>query len=297
MSLKNETFPEQLGRYRLEKRIGSGGMAAVYRGELAGIGGFRKPVAIKILHPHLQNQLDSVQSFLLEARVAARLQHPNILPILDVGQEGELIYLVMEYNDGCSLAELRRLLASQGENLAHGAALRIYLDTLQGLHAAHEARDQHGQALGLVHRDVSPQNILISKRGDVRLADFGLVRVLDAPQLTDPDLVKGKLPYVSPEQAQGAKLDRRSDIFSAGVLLWELLTQERIFRNLSGIAILERIARADIPPLSTVFPDAPHKPMPYCAASNKTAAGGAFRYSRRHGKGACSCLQRVWRDS
>ena len=213
----------RLDRFELIAELAAGGMATVYLARLSGAGGFQRFVAIKRLHPHLANDQEFVQMFLDEARLAARLHHPNVVPILEIGESPQGYYLVMEYVEGDTLARLLARAAGQGQRLPTPIALRILIDSMAGLHGAHELRDDRGSLLGLVHRDVSPQNVLVGIDGVSRITDFGVARAASRISATRVGQLKGKLAYMAPEQATGADIDRRADVFSAGVMIWETL--------------------------------------------------------------------------
>jgi len=202
----------------------------VYLGRVFGAAGFERIVAIKDLHPHLVRDRHAVSMLLDEARVAARIGHPNVVSILDVDEDEDGVFLVMEYVDGPSLRALTRALHAAGTAIPLGVALRILLDALAGLHAAHELVSPEGTPLGIVHLDVSPQNILIGADGMTRITDFGVART--AARLSDDTAARdleGTLGYMSTEQLRSQPVDRRSDVYAAGVVLWELLTGERLF--------------------------------------------------------------------
>ncbi|MFO7180251.1 MAG: serine/threonine-protein kinase [Pseudomonadota bacterium] len=247
-------------RYELIGEIASGGMATVYLARLTGVGGFQRFVALKRLHPHLALDADFVQMFLDEARLAAGIHHPNVVPILEVGASAIGYYLVMEYIDGDTLARLLARSTGQGQRLPLPVSLRIGLDMLAGLHAAHELRDGSGTPLELVHRDVSPQNVLVGLDGIARITDFGVARASTRLSATRVGQLKGKVAYMAPEQAQGGDdIDRRADVFSSGVVLWECLAARRLFKAENEMATLSRVLSEPVPPLSRV---APHVPAP-----------------------------------
>jgi len=247
-------------RYELIGEIASGGMATVYLARLTGVGGFQRFVALKRLHPHLAFDADFVQMFLDEARLAAGIHHPNVVPILEVGASAIGYYLVMEYIDGDTLARLLARSTGQGQRLPLPVSLRIGLDMLAGLHAAHELRDGSGTPLELVHRDVSPQNVLVGLDGIARITDFGVARAATRLSATRVGQLKGKVAYMAPEQAQGGdEIDRRADVFSAGVVIWECLAARRLFKAENEMATLSRVLSDAVPPLSRV---APHVPAP-----------------------------------
>lgn len=238
---------QRIGRYELIAEIASGGMATVYLARLSGVGGFQRNVAIKCLHPHLARDDEFVQMFLDEARLAALIHHPNVVPILEV-EEGEAgYYLVMDYVEGDTFASLLSRAAVDGKEVPRDISLRILVDMLAGLHAAHELRDDHGRNLGLVHRDVSPQNILVGTDGITRITDFGVARAASRLSATRAGQLKGKLAYMAPEQASGDEdVDRRADVFSAGVVLWEALALRRLFKASNEAATLNRVLNDQI---------------------------------------------------
>jgi serine/threonine protein kinase len=230
--------------------IAAGGMATVHLGRLLGPVGFSRTVAIKRLHPQYAKDPDFVSMFLDEARVAARIQHPNVVPTLDVvSLEGEL-FLVMDYVAGESLGRLLRALRDRGPRVPPRIVGSIMTNVLYGLHAAHEARSERGEPLGLIHRDVSPQNVLVGLDGVARVLDFGVAKAAGRVQTTGDGQVKGKLSYMPPEQIAGGEIDRRADIYAASVVLWEALTGRRLFDGPNDAAILQRALTEPVPPPS-----------------------------------------------
>ena len=214
----------RFGRYETLRLIASGGMAKVYVGRASGPAGFERLVAVKVMHDHIANDPDLGQTFLDEARLAAGIRHPNVVPTLDVAEDGR--FLVMELIDGASL---RDILRGRREPLDVGLSLRIALDMLEGLHAAHEHKDRDGRSLQIVHRDVSPHNILVGSDGVSRLTDFGIAYAEARLTSTRAGKLKGKMPYMAPEQLRGKQVDRRVDVYAAGCVLWEMLAGERMF--------------------------------------------------------------------
>ena len=246
----------RLDRYELIGELASGGMATVYLARLAGVGGFQRFVAIKRLHPHLAGEEEFIEMFLDEARLAAGIHHPHVVPILEVGQTENGYYLVMEYIEGDTLARIVARALSGGQGVPRSILLRILLDTLAGLHAAHELNDAHGQTVNLIHRDCSPQNVLVGVDGCSRITDFGVARATSRIASTRTDRVKGKLAYMSPEQAKGdGDIDRRSDLFAMGVILWEVLAGRRLFKADSERETMRRIMIEPIPRLSSILTD------------------------------------------
>jgi serine/threonine-protein kinase len=240
--------------YLLGERLAVGGMGSVYMGLKTGALGFQRVVAIKRLHAHLVHAAESVTRFKDEIRLVSRLSHPNLVQTFDVLEsEGELV-LVMEYVDGETLHALLQDARAAGVRLPVGVVAAILSQALHGLHAAHEATDEEGHSLNLVHRDVSPQNIMVDKDGVVKVLDFGVAKASSESHVTRTGEVSGKVAYMSPEQAMARPLDRRSDVFAAGIVLWEALTGERLFRpqGASESAALLNVLDMRIPPPSEV---------------------------------------------
>lgn len=242
-------------RYELVGEIASGGMATVYLARLTGVGGFQRMYAIKRLHPHLQSEKEFVEMFLDEARLAAGIHHPNVVPILEVGASQNAYYLAMEYIEGETLAHLLARAASRKERLPAPQVIRMALDTLSGLHAAHELKDESGALAGVVHRDVSPQNVLVGADGVSRITDFGVARAATRLTATRVGQLKGKIAYMAPEQARGEEdLDRRADVFAAGIVFWEALAHRRLFKAQNEAGTLARVLHEPMPNLREVAP-------------------------------------------
>jgi eukaryotic-like serine/threonine-protein kinase len=247
--------PRTLGRYALYSELASGGMATVHLGRMRGQVGFARTVAIKRLHATFAKEPDFVSMLLDEARLAARVRHPNVVPVLDVeAQDGEL-FLVLEYVHGESLAKLMRLVA--GQPLPCSVSARIAADMLNGLHAAHEAANERGEPLQIVHRDISPQNVLVGVDGVTRVTDFGIAKAANRVQTTHEGQLKGKLAYMAPEQLREQLVDRRTDVYSASVVLWEMLTARRLFASSDAGATVTRIISGDVKPPSTLAEHVP----------------------------------------
>ena len=246
MSASIHPAPLMLGPYELLQRIATGGMAEVYLARRAGPHGFQKVVAVKRILPQLAQDADFVAMFVDEARVCARLAHPNIVQVFDFGEHDGELYMAMEFVDGTTAARLVRAAASRGEEVPLDAALYIALGVLRGLDYAHNARDDEGKPLDLVHRDVSPGNVLIDRSGAVKLTDFGIARAAEIERRTDAGQLKGKLGYMSPEQVVGRELDARSDLFTVGIALAELVMLRPLFSGPSEIDVLMRIRDADL---------------------------------------------------
>ena len=250
MADTHNNAPFVVNRYALHSEIASGGMATIYVGRLMGPVGFSRTVAIKRLHSTFAKDPEFVAMFMDEARIASRVRHPNVASIVDVvANRGELL-LVMEYIHGDSLSRLIRMEARSERRIAVDVAVRILVDALSGLHAAHEANSDGGHPLGLVHRDVSPQNILVGENGITHLIDFGIARAAGRIQSTREGQLKGKLAYMAPEQIRDGKVDRRADIYAAGIVLWEALVGRRAYRG-SDAKVLFDVLSTGVPPPST----------------------------------------------
>ena len=250
--------PLRLGPYELLRRIATGGMAEVYLARRGGPHGFKKIVAVKRILPQYASDPDFVAMFVDEARVCARLGHPNIVQVFDFGEQDGELYMAMEYVDGTTGARLVRAAATRGEDISLDVCLHITLSVLRALDYAHTARDEDGRPLALVHRDVSPGNVLIDRSGAVKLTDFGIARAAEIERRTDAGQLKGKLGYMSPEQVVGRELDARSDLFTAGIVLAEMLMLRPLFSGGKELDVLMRIRDADISPIdrtSTRVPD------------------------------------------
>ena len=253
-----EISSQRVDRYELLVELAAGGMATVYLARLGGAGGFQRLYAIKRLHPHLAHEKEFVEMFLDEARLAARIHHPNVVPILDEVYAGAGYYLVMEYIEGETLARLLGRQASMGDRIPVRVGARIVLDTLAGLEKAHALRDEFGEPLNIVHRDVSPQNVMVGVDGTSRITDFGVARAATRLTTTRAGQLKGKLGYMAPEQAQGEDIDLRVDVFAVGVILWETLTGRRLFKgkpDAPDAQTLKRLLYEPIPKLQQVDSD------------------------------------------
>jgi len=250
--------PTVLGRYELHASIATGGMASIHLGRVRGAAGFERTVAIKRLHPQFATDPHFVAMFLDEARLVARIRHPNVVPILDVVADQDELFLVMEYVHGESLAALvLRDGGALGDPAPPGIAAAIFVDVLHGLHAAHEATTAAGEPLGIVHRDVTPHNVLVGVDGASRIADFGIAMATQRAQKTQEGQLKGKLGYVAPEQLQGAAVDRTADVYAASVSLWEALAGRQLFVGEHEGRIIERVLVGATRAPSTFVPDVP----------------------------------------
>jgi serine/threonine-protein kinase len=244
-----------VGRYAIYDAIASGGMATVHLGRLIGTAGFLRTVAIKRLHPQYAKEKDFTAMFLDEARLAARVQHPNVVPTLDVVMDGNELLLVMEYVRGVSLSQLVRAARDTGLRLPPKVVVAILSGALHGLHAAHEATDERGGPLDLVHRDVSPQNVLVGVDGVARVLDFGIAKAAGRVHSTKEGEIKGKLLYMPPEQLAAEKLTRAVDIYAGGILLFEALTNVRMFAGDQEHAAITRIVKNQLRMPSSIDPE------------------------------------------
>jgi TonB family protein len=250
--------PDRFGQYELLERIASGGMAELFRARRSGVEGFQKIVAIKKILPHIADNDEFITMFADEAKVAAQLNHPNIVHIYDLGKiEAGGYFIAMEYVEGTDLRTILRTGREVGTPLPIPLAVYVASKVASALDYAHRRRDARGEELRIVHRDVSPQNILISYEGEIKLCDFGIAKADRKVSRTESGSLKGKLQYMSPEQAWGKPIDHRSDLFSLGCVLHEMLTGERLFRGDSDMTILELVRKADVPPPSRINPDVP----------------------------------------
>jgi eukaryotic-like serine/threonine-protein kinase len=232
----------QLGKYQLVSKLATGGMAEVYLSRAAGPGDFEKTLVLKRILPHLAEDPAFVQMFLSEARLAARLDHPNIVQIFDFGQQDGTYYLAMEYIDGLNLRVLLKQAQLLGLALPPASCARILTGACEGLAYAHDRADTTtGEPLNLIHRDISPDNLLLSRQGTVKVVDFGIAKVADQGHRTQTGVVKGKLAYMAPEQLQGKTLDRRVDVYALGVVFYELLTGHKPFDANSEASLMHAI--------------------------------------------------------
>ncbi|HET7501831.1 MAG TPA: protein kinase [Kofleriaceae bacterium] len=254
-----------LGKYHLIAEIARGGMGVVYLAMVQGPGGFNKLVVVKELKPELVEEPAFLMMFLDEARLAARLNHPNIVQTNEVGNHGDRYFMAMDYLDGRGLDHVRRRSKTAGFGLSVPMQLRVICDVLAGLDYAHKLTDFDGTPLNIVHRDVSPQNVFLTFDGQVKLLDFGIAKASDSMHETHAGVVKGKVSYMSPEQGRGQKVDARADVFSVGVLLWEALTGKRMREGKNDQEKLWALVSEDIPRASTIRPSVPPQLDEICA--------------------------------
>lgn len=235
------------GRYFLLEKIASGGMAEIFRAVLTGVEGFEKVVVIKRIHPVWSERRDFITMLVDEAKLLVHLNHPNIVQVFELGREGEAYYIAMEFVEGVDLRHVVQRLKALERRLPPELALRIVIETLKGLHYAHERTLKNRGRLDIVHRDVSPQNILLSFEGEVKVTDFGIAKAMTQSHETQTGVLKGKYAYMSPEQATGKAIDARTDIFAAAIVLYELLFACRLFAAKSEVETLDKVRRAEIP--------------------------------------------------
>ncbi|MGM0576327.1 MAG: protein kinase domain-containing protein [Myxococcota bacterium] len=250
-------MPRRLGKYELLERIALGGMAEVYHARQAGPAGFEKDLVVKCILPRYAQDEQFIEMFLDEARVAARLSHPNIVQIIELGREGDTYFMAMEYIRGVSLGDLMDRASLLGVRLPYHYVARIIANVCAGLDYAHHFTDADGASLGLVHRDVSPDNVLISYNGAVKMIDFGVAKAEINRTKTNSGVVKGKFCYMSPEQIMGEPLDGRSDLFSVGILLYEAAVGTRPFGEATGLSTVSSIVHEEPPRPGDRAPDMP----------------------------------------
>ena len=256
-SARERGEPTRLGKFTLVEPIGQGGMAQLYLGRTVGLGGFVKEVVVKRILPHLAQDAEFIARFIQEARLAATLDHPNIASVYEVDVDDDVYFYSMEYVRGRDLRQVLRRVAERGERVQLDEVVAIISALCAGLAHAHEKRGHDGEPLGIVHRDVSPSNVLIGFEGAVKLTDFGVAKARTGLVSTDAGALRGKLPYMSPEQCRGEAIDRRSDVYAVGALMWEMLTSQRLHRADSDVGLIQRIAHAEAESIRTLRPDCP----------------------------------------
>ncbi len=237
-------------RYRITERVAAGGMAEVFRGVAESMRGFKKNIAIKRILPALTKNKKFVAMFLDEARLSLSLQHANIVQVFDIGHTEDTYFIVMEFVDGVDLKAILDWRRRTGRRIPVAHSLYIIMEICKGLSYAHELPNPETDLpLGIVHRDVSPPNVLLSKQGEIKVVDFGLAKATSQVEVTDPGVVKGKMSYLSPEAARGEEVDHRADIFAVGILLYEMLTGKRLFYGETDYQTVELVRNAKVPPL------------------------------------------------
>ena len=247
----------KLRDYEIVAPLRVGGMATLFLGRRVGAAGFAKLVAIKVVHPHLARDPQFGRMFVDEALISARIEHPNVVHVTELGEQNGAYFLVMEYVHGVSLSQLLAALSKRGRRLSPELAVYIAVRVAEGLHAAHETLGDDGLPLAVVHRDISPQNVLISARGHVKLIDFGIAKARGRVQQTTTTSLKGKIRYMAPEQAFGRPVDRRTDVYALAVVLWEMLTMRRMFAAENDFALLDLVRNPNAPPPSHFLEECP----------------------------------------
>ncbi len=252
-------IPDQIGRYQVIDRLATGGMAEVFICIERQLAGLERLVVVKRILPHLAVHESFVEMFLAEARYVARINHPNVVQIHELGEDSGLPYLSMEYVPGCSLRDLLVAAIEAGRPLPPGVAVGLAIQACAGAHAAHELTDARGKALGLVHRDISPHNLMVTVDGHVKLLDFGIAKATEDSGLdnTRTGTLKGKVHYMAPEQCKQEALDRRADVFALGVVAWELLASERLFKRDSELEAMQAIVAGELRDLRAIRKDLP----------------------------------------
>ncbi|HYO94044.1 MAG TPA: serine/threonine-protein kinase, partial [Polyangiaceae bacterium] len=237
----------RVGKYRILSELGRGGMANVFLAVAHGAGGVNKLVVLKALLPELSAEPDALAMFLDEARLAARLNHANVVQTYEVGTEGDRHVIVMEYLEGQAFSSVLKRAELSGQTLSIAIYLRVVINALEGLHYAHELCDYDGSSLALVHRDVSPQNIFLTYDGQVKVLDFGIAKAATSSTNTATGVVKGKIAYMAPEQMIGDQVDRRADIYSVGCMLWAAATGKKLWKDTSDVQIMRRVINGETP--------------------------------------------------
>lgn len=241
-------------RYQILRKIDAGGMAEIFLAKALSIQGMEKLVAIKRVLPSLTKNEKFTSMFLDEARLSISLTHANIVTVFDVNQSSGTYFIVMEYVDGYNVRRIFQRASEVGYRIPLALGCYMMMEVMKGLEHAHNHRDSSGKPLRIVHRDLSPPNILISKFGEVKITDFGLAKAASQLTRTDPGIVKGKFSYLSPEVTEGKPADQRADIFAAGIVLWELLANRRLFLAKTDVETVEMVRKAEVPPLSKLNP-------------------------------------------
>lgn len=244
------TFQQQLGDYEIIERIAQGGMAQIYKAKTADPNGIARLVVIKRILPHISSNPEYVEMLIDEAKIAVHFNHGNIAQIYDLGKAGDDYFIVMEYVDGKTLGQIVREFKDREEKVPLEIAVYCLMEVCRGLDYMHSRTNADGKPLGVVHRDISPQNIIMSYSGTVKIIDFGVAKAVEKSSNTESGVLKGKFAYMSPEQAQGNPIDRRSDIFAAGILLWEVITGERLFKRKSNLDTVKAVQKAQVTPPS-----------------------------------------------
>ena len=271
-------------RYEILERIDVGGMAEVFRAKSISMEGFERLVAIKRIHPNLVENQTFLQMFLDEARLSLSLVHANIVQVFDLGRSGDTYFIVMEYVDGTNLKTLLKSFRQRDLAVPVPQASYVVSEICKGLAYAHQKRDLEGHHEGIVHRDVSPPNILLSIEGEVKITDFGLAKAKSQVETTDPGVVKGKFGYLSPEAAFGHEVDVQADVFACGIVLWEMLAGRRLFQAKTDLDTLEMVRRTAVPSLVSVNPDVPDELERICMRALARDKAKRYTNAREFGR-------------
>src|SRR6516162_5539581 len=243
--------PVAFGKYYLLERINVGGMAEVFKAKTFGVEGFERLLAVKRILPNIAEDEEFITMFIDEAKIAVQLQHANIAQIFDLGKVDDSFFIALEYVHGRDLRSIFDRMRTKGEALPISLACYVIMQVCEGLDYAHNKRDGQGRELHLIYRDISPQNVLIGYEGEVKLIDFGIAKAAGKASTTQAGILKGKFGYMSPEQVRGLPIDKRSDIFAVGIVLYELLTGERLFVGETDFSTLEKVRNVEIVPPSS----------------------------------------------
>lgn len=244
-------------KYKVLRKLEAGGMAEVFHAEVESIEGFKKQVAIKRVLPHLSQNKQFIEMFLDEARLSLKFSHANVAQTFSIGMSDNTYFITMEFIDGVNIRKMMEFYEERGGGVDPAIAAFVMNEVCKGLSYAHNLTGPDGKPLGVVHRDVSPPNILISKQGEVKVLDFGLAKATSQLESTDPGLIKGKFAYLSPEAAHGLDVDKRADIFASGTVLWEMVTGRRLFKGESDYDTVMNVRDAPAPAASSINPSVP----------------------------------------
>jgi serine/threonine-protein kinase len=258
-------------------------MAEVFKATSESAHGYMKEVAIKRVLPSLAQNTRFIRMFLDEAKLSLHLNHPNIVHVFDLGRAGETYFIVMEYVDGIDVRDMVTTLRNRDEQLSPQEVAFIALEISKGLHHAHNCTDEEGNELKVVHRDVSPPNLLVSREGEVKITDFGIAKARSRVEETGPKVVKGKFSYLSPEAASGETVDQRSDIFSLGTVMWELLTKRKLFNGETDVEVLNKVKAADIPDIETLDREVPNGLKSILQTALEKSPGDRFQSAQQMG--------------
>jgi len=251
--------PTRFGKYLLLEKLATGGMAQLYRAKIIGVEGFEKFIAIKQILPHLAHEGELITSFIDEAKLAALLNHQNVVQIYDFGSMENSYFITMEFLYGKDLRAVIAKAREKGNPVSLENALYLISKVCAGLDYAHNLKDFQGKSLNIIHRDISPQNVFLTYQGDVKIVDFGIAKAASQSTITQVGMIKGKVAYMSPEQAAGKVIDHRSDIFATGILLYELVAGGRMFKGDDTLQILSKVREAEFTPLGSLKSGLPEK--------------------------------------